>query len=240
MNEIETLVAQLDDPRTRRMARRKLVNTRAVAPLLECLSSLSEPVVWSAVRSLGELRAQEAIQPLVEMLQNGVLVFDVCEALTKITGQDFGLDITKWISLKANEYSELNVAECVQRTGEYLGVEPSGAGQKFTFRLDTDDDRSQQVITYFGHSGPSGEKLVVIYSECGPANPKYYETMLRNNMVVPAGAFAIRDVDETPNFVMVDTMIAESVTPSVLAQKIENIANRSDAIEKGLSKQDQC
>ena len=82
------------------------------------------------------------------------------------------------------------------------------------------------------------DELVVIYSECGPANPKYYERVLRKNLGIPAGAFAIRDIGGKPNFVMVDTVLAGMVTPSVLARKIENIASRADIVEKSLTKED--
>ena len=69
--EHQALVEQLADPRTRRAARHKLVSARAVGPLLECLASYNESVVWAAVESLGELRAPEAAAPLVELLSRG-------------------------------------------------------------------------------------------------------------------------------------------------------------------------
>ena len=94
--EIQVLIEQLADPRGRRAARLALVSVRATGPLMECLDSHNESVVWSAVESLGELRAAEAIEPLVGLLERGRLVFDVAEALTLITGQDFGADSQRW------------------------------------------------------------------------------------------------------------------------------------------------
>ena len=252
------LVQQLYDPQTQRTARHELVAAGAVEPLLECLNSDSESVVWAAVESLGELRASQAVGPLIDLLQRGVLMLDVCEALTMITGQYFGTNVRRWrewlggpapktTSTRAS--STLagstpggspgpDVADCVRRTGQFLGVQPAGSGKSYRFKLSLPKGRMQQVAVFFGRKDAKGDELVVIYSECGPANPKFYETVLRKNMGIPAGAFAVRDIKGKPNFVMVDTMVAASVTPGALAKKIENIASWADMVEKDLTKED--
>ncbi|MCX7427009.1 MAG: hypothetical protein NTW96_15465 [Planctomycetia bacterium] len=234
------LVEQLGHPQTRRAARQKLVAARAVGPLLECLDSRNESVVWAAVQSLGELRAKEAVEPLVGLLDRGTLVFDVCEALLQITGSNFGTDVKRWReSLKsAADPAKLDVAECVARTADYLGVKPTGSGTSYQFQLPLPEGRSQKVAVYFGRQDAEGHELVVIYSECGPANPKYYETVLRKNLSIPVGAFAIRDIDGQANFVMVDTMMAASADPGALARKIEGMATRADSVEMSLTKED--
>ena len=133
---------------------------------------------------------------------------------------------------------EFDVAECVKRTAEFLGVEPAGSGATYQFRLSLPEGRRQKVAVYFEKQDNDGQKLVVVYSECGPASPSLYATVLRKNLSIPAGAFAIRDIDGAPNFVMVDTMLAELVTPRLLAKRIENIAARADGVEKSLTKED--
>ena len=243
--EISRLVEELQSPRTRRGARQKLVAARAVSTLLKCLESHNESVAWAAVESLGELHAREAIEPLIDMLQRGRLLLDACEALIKITGQDHGLDAKRWRAAVAAlpsggklDGGEPDVGECVKRTAEFLGVEPTGSGNTYQFRLSLPEGRRQKVGVFFGQKDTDGHKLVVVYSECGPAKAKHYEAVLRKNLTIPAGAFAIRDIDGKPNFVMVDTMMADLVTPRVLAKRIENIAARSDGVEKSLSKED--
>lgn len=236
------LVQQLYEPRTRRAARQKLVAARALEPLLECLKATNESVVWAAVESLGEMRAKEAVGPLIDLLQQGVLVLDVSEALSRITGQDFAAEVKRWRQWISRPDTEgparLDAAECVRHTAEYLGVEPTGSGKTYRFKLSLPSGRSQKVAVFFGREDAQRDELVVIYSECGPANPKFYEAVLRKNICIPAGAFAIRDIDGKPSFVMVDTMVAASVTPGALAKKIENIAAQADLVEKGLTKED--
>ena len=178
------------------------------------------------------------------MIQRGRLLLDACEALIQITGQDHGLDAKRWRAAAANlpggefDGGELDVAGCVKRTAEFLGAEPTGSGGTYQFRLSLPQGRRQKVAVFFQQKDADGHKLVVVYSECGPAKPKHYEAVLRKNLTIPAGAFAIRDIDGKPNFVMVDTMLADLVTPRALAKKIENIAARSDGVEKSLSKKD--
>lgn len=239
-HDVSQLVEGLHNPRTRRMARQKLVAGRAVEALLQCLESRNESVAWAAVESLGELRAREAVDPLIGLLERGVLSLDACEALIQITGQDHGLDARRWRDAVANlpSHGELDVVECVERTAELLGTEPTGSGKSYQFRLSLPNDRYQKVALFFERADKDGHKLVVIYSECGPANPKHYEAVLRKNLTIPAGAFAIRDIDGKPNFVMVDTMLADLVTPRALARKIENIAARADIVEESLTKDD--
>jgi len=239
-NEFADLVQQLYEPRLRRTARQKLV-AKAVRPLLECLDATNESVVWAAVESLQDLRAVEAVGPLIDLLERGVLVIDVSEALTAITGQTFGTDVhrwRKWHSDPTTKAAEVDTDDCIRRTADLLGVEPTGSGKSFRFKLSLPGGRTQKVAIYFGHRDSQGAPLVIIYSECGPADAKYYEAILRKNMTIPAGAFAIRDVDGRPNFVMVDTMLADTVTPSALAKKIENIGGRADSVEKLLTKED--
>ncbi|NQT40243.1 MAG: HEAT repeat domain-containing protein [Planctomycetes bacterium] len=241
-SELSELVAQLSDPHARRTARQRLVALGAVDTLLTCLESSNESVVWAAVTSLGELQAIEAAGPLLDLLQGGPLTLDVCEALTLISGQDFGADVKQWRkwldTIDKGKLPGLDVQQCVLRTGELLGAEPAGSGNSYRFKLSLPDGRSQKVAVFFGRVDGQGDELVLIYSECGPADAKYYEAVLRKNLGIPAGAFAIRDIDGTPNFVMVDTMVAASVTPRVLVKKIENIAARADRVEKKLTSED--
>lgn len=238
------LVRGLREPGTRRTARQELVALRAVGPLVQCLDSSNESIVWAAVESLGELRATEAVVPLIELLERGTLTMDVCDALTQITGKDFGADLKRWREWTAGAgatvdgAARLDPIKCVRQAGEFLGVEPTGSKNSFRFKLSLPDDRTQKVTVYFGRKDSDGDELVVIYSECGPADARHYEAILRKNMSIPSGAFAIRDIDEKPNFVMVDTMAAVSVTPSLLAKKVENIASRADSVERVLTKED--
>jgi len=233
-------VKQLYEPQTRRSARQKLIAARAVGPLLECLESHNSSVVWAGVVSLGELGVIEATEPLIELLERGKLAMDVADALARITGQDLGTDPRAWRKVLGapSPPPGLDVARCVAQTADYLGVKPTGSNGTYVFQLSLADGRKQKVAVFFDRHDAQERELVVLYSECGPANSKYYETVLRKNISMPFGAFAIRDVDGSPNFVIVETMAAGAVTPGILATKIEQIAARADQVEKQLTQED--
>ena len=117
----------------RRTARRKLVAANAEAALIECLDSTSESVVWSAIRSLGELRAEQAIQPLIGLLERDVLVLDVCEALAAITGRDLGTYPDEWKAHARRKrpapVESSSTSACLKEVSRLLGVEPGGSGE---------------------------------------------------------------------------------------------------------------
>ena len=236
------LVRELYEPWSRRSARQKLVAARAVQPLLECLRAKNESVIWVAISSLAELEATEAIEPLVELLEQGTLTLLVADALKSIAGQDFGADAKKWRQWLTDSGTlvkpSFDAPECIRQTADYLGIEPQGSDNSYRFKLSLADGRTQKVAVLFGREDADGDALVVIYSECGPANAKYYEAVLRKNVSIPSGAFAIRDIDGKPQFIIVDTLIAAAATANILAKKIEHIAARADAVEKSLTKED--
>ena len=243
--EIRLLIDRLVDPSARRAARQELVRLRAVEGLIECLASPNESVVWAAVQSLGELRAPEALPRLVELLERDVLTTYTLEALQEISGQEFAADSRKWrewlgrgpaTAAVASE-KPADLAELVRGAGELLGAAPQGLGRSFTFRLSQPDGRGQLVRIHSTRTGE--EELVVVYSECGPAQPKHFEVVLRKNAQLPVGAFGIRDVDGAPAFVLVETLPAERLSAQRLARTIERIAARADTVEKSLTPEDE-
>jgi hypothetical protein len=254
-SEIDDLIEQLSDPQTRRFARQELKKRRETQAFIGCLASPNDSVVWAAVQSLAELRAEEAVEPLVELLERRRLVMDVAEALTAISGQDFGVDAARWrmwltgqkavgpTAVKQDSAakpapSKVDLAQCVRQAAELLALEPTGSGKSFEFQLAQPDGRTQRVHVHQARAGREGEELAVVYSECGPAQEKHYAAALRRNCQLPIGAFGIRDINSVPTLVLVETLPAAALTPRLLARAIENIAGRADYVEKDLTGED--
>jgi hypothetical protein len=67
------------------------------AQLVPLLADVEWPVQTAAITSLGFVRPQEAVQPLIDLMRSeGRLQIECAEALFKITGYDFGVDPDKW------------------------------------------------------------------------------------------------------------------------------------------------
>ena len=242
--EIRLLIDRLVDPSARRAARQELVRLRAVEGLIECLGSPNESVVWAAIQSLGELRAPEALPRLVDLLERDILTTYTVEALQEISGEEFAADPRKWRewlgrgpATTAAPEKPADLAELIHGAGDLLGAAPQGLGRSFTFRLSQPDGRSQLVRVQATRTGE--EELVVVYSECGPAQPKHFEAVLRKNAQLPVGAFGIRDVEGAAAFVLVETLSAERLSARRLARTIERIAARADTVEKSLTPADE-
>ena len=121
--------------------------------------------------------------------------------------------------------------------GEEKGTSWSRHGNRYHVTITLPDGRRQSlVVEPSDHRGT--ERLLLIYSVCCPATPEFYEEALRINSDVPHGGLAIRDVDGTPHFVMVDTYPRATVDPEEIRRSILEIAVRADDVERELTGED--
>lgn len=114
-----------------------------------------------------------------------------------------------------------------ERTGGFILSVPIARG------------RTQRVILNFTAKDFEDEALIVVYTECGPANPSNYEWALRQNVRMSFGSIGVRDRAGQPTFVMVDTHHRATVVPEELRKSILLLATRGDGLEEALTKADQ-
>jgi hypothetical protein len=120
--------------------------------------------------------------------------------------------------------TEISVRE---RTGGFVLSVPIARG------------RTQRVILNFTAKDFEDEALIVVYTECGPANPSNYEWALRQNVRMSFGSIGVRDRAGQPTFVMVDTHHRATVAPAELRKSILLLAKRGDGLEDALTQADQ-
>jgi len=234
--EITVLVRQLADFSTRGQARRRLVmiGKPAVAALVEALESPLEGVAWSAAKTLGDIGASDAVEPLTEALANPVLKEAAADALRRITGKE---PPDAQSSAKAGDAARLSDAELVKSVaGPGAAVEKTAAGYAFNVALP--GGRHQKVEMLLSLKDIDGSGIIAFYTECGPASPAKYEWALKTNLKIPFGAFAVRDASDGPKFVMVDAYLRESATAHQLKRAVETLAKRADALEDTLTGSD--
>ena len=99
-------------------------------------------------------------------------------------------------------------------------------------------DRHQDVTINMKAKDSAGLPLVVAYTRCGPADEKHYDWALRQNVKMSAGAIAVVDIEDHPNFVVVDVMARSVVTPQLLINSVGRIAKKGDELEAALTKAD--
>jgi len=103
------------------------------------------------------------------------------------------------------------------------------------FRLPA--DRLQEVYAEVSH-GPSGERVLSIFSVCGPAEPKNFEFALRLNDKLSYGSLSVRNVNGQPMFVMNRTLPRDHVCSADIRAAMVEIARRSDRVEQQLTDAD--
>lgn len=220
----------------------RLVKLGAVDALIGCLDSHNESVVWAAVHSLKQLRSAKALPALVGLLERDVLPAEVTSALRAITGEDFGTDAARWresiAAVRSAEGQAPSTAEVVQQTAAQLRAELSGREPAWELLVPLSGGRRQRVVVRLIAAQGTQPALTLIYSECGPADPRLHEAVLRKNLTIPAGAFALREVEGRLLLALADTLPTQMLNPGLLAWAIENIGSRADLVERGLVEQD--
>lgn len=126
--------------------------------------------------------------------------------------------------------TEALVSEAIDGLG---GLVQQGSRDRFRIVLPVPGDRVQEVYLE-NVEGRKGERLLSIFSVCGPAEPKHYEYALKLNAELTHGSISIRTVDAQPMFVMTRTFARGHVTTTDIRAAVKEIARNSDRVEEQL------
>ena len=248
MADAEELVRLLRSFRTRKEAMERLVDMGggAVDALIQALDGRNEGSRWAAMRCLGETGDDRALKPLIRRLDHRADQDVACWALGQLTGEALGGDPEAWRkwhrdrggAVAPNDAESVGdetlFAEAVR--GLSATVQTSGRSRNLTVALE--GGRRQTVRVVLDAKDFEGEAVVLVYSECGPAEPSKYEFALRFNLSLPYGALALRGAKGQERLVMLNSLLRAGLTPLALRKSIVTVAAKADAIEKRLTGQD--
>jgi serine/threonine-protein kinase len=134
-------------------------------------------------------------------------------------------------------YQVRDTESLVYEIAEGLDCFVHGAFDNYRLVFRLPGDRLQEV--YLEVSQPSaGERLLSVFSVCGPADPKHYEFALRMNEKLTYGSLSVRNVNGQPMFVMNRTFARDHVCAADIRAAVLEIARRSDRVEQLLSNVD--
>lgn len=249
MASAEELIERLRDFRTRPSAKSALLalGDKAVDPLIQALGNRNVSVRWTAASTLGELGAKKAVPDLVEALKDPDVHSAAKEALGHITGEEFGDDYEawkRWLGIGSGEADAEDLAEAAGDAdlvtkavhGTDISAEDRPHGAVLRVPL---GDRHQDVVLNFKAKDSDDMPLLVVYTRCGPANAKHYDWALRQNVRMSAGAIAVADVEDKAEFVIVDVLGRDTVTPQMLIESVRRVARKGDQLEAALTKADE-
>ncbi len=112
-----------------------------------------------------------------------------------------------------------------------------GARDRFRIVFTVPGERLQEVYVEANH-GPGGERLISIFSVCGPADPQHFEFALRLNDRLSYGSLSVRNVNGEPMFVMNRTFSRDHICSTDIRAALLEIARRSDRVEQQLTNAD--
>ena len=220
----------------------------AMDQALALLNDRHECVRWAAIRVLSEIGDERAVAPLVNLLEQSRLVMDAAQALRNITGQDFGTDASAWRAWAMKSPQDrrhpaqrggfLSDEELVRAAAINLRAEVRGTGGHYEVKVSLSEGRKQSVWVDFSGASEEGQPLVQLSTPCGPVDPDKYEAVLKLNMSIPFGSYAIAELDGKLCFALTDSYRRDTVRPADLADSIGSLARNGDSLEKMLSRQD--
>lgn len=111
-------------------------------------------------------------------------------------------------------------------------------GEQFWAMVTLPHGRRQQVfIETTSHD--ISERLLQVYTRCGPVESGFYQEALRMNARISHGAVAIREVDGTEQFVIVNSYPRGTVDAEEIRRSVIEVAYHADAVENLLTGRDE-
>jgi serine/threonine protein kinase len=100
-------------------------------------------------------------------------------------------------------------------------------------------DERQQRVWLETVDSDEGERVLSIYSLCGPFDSSHCATALRLNSQLSHGALAIRDISGVPHFVLVNNYPRATVDTEEIRRSVLEAALHADAFELRLTGRDE-
>ena len=242
---VEQLIKQLHDFRRRAEACRELtgMGEEAIGPLLEALGNEAQQGArWAILNCLGDLRARDAVPAVAPYLEVPDCQTVAHDTLVKISGRDLGLMPEAWLKGAGKEKQPLPQAEVELSDLELMEGALQGTDAEwkkhgengYVVRLPVGAGESRPVYARFGGEDHEGAPIVIVYANCGEAEPDHYETALRKNLNMPYGAIAIRDIRGIPHFVTFNTILRQALSPTELRKTILTVGEQAERVQRDL------
>ncbi len=243
--DIEGLIARLRDFRTRSTAADELAarGAEAVEPVLKALDQEgNQGARWVMLSVLGRTGSAKAVPAIARHLEDGDYQTVAREALRNITGRDLGPLPRPWLRW-AEERGQGTVADAHHLPDDTLielALEDADcelkreAEGRYVANVAPGRDVARKVWTVFGSTDHEGAPVVIVFANCGRADPKNYEEALRMNLKMPYGAIALRDIGGEAQFVVFNTILRAGLSPVELRKSILTVAERSERIRRQL------
>ncbi|WP_406696496.1 serine/threonine-protein kinase [Singulisphaera sp. Ch08] len=125
----------------------------------------------------------------------------------------------------------------VRESVEGLNCFIQGGRDNYRILFELPNDRLQEVYLEVTQDD-LGQRILSVFSVCGPGDPKHYEFALKLNDKLIYGSLSIRNVNGQPMFVMTRTFARDLVSAADVRSALLEIARRADHVEMQLTNAD--
>jgi eukaryotic-like serine/threonine-protein kinase len=186
------------------------------------------------------LRHRHEPAPDVRLVASGVpnsvsSIIDRC--LAKRPEDRFESAAELAVELQGVIYQLRDTESLIRESIEGLDCFMQGSHDHYRIIFHLPTNRLQEVYVEVSQ-GPGGERVLSVFSVCGPADPKHFEFALRLNDKLSYGSLSVRNVNGDPMFVMNRTFARDLTCASDVRAALLEIARRSDRVEQQLTDAD--
>jgi serine/threonine-protein kinase len=198
------------------------------------------PFLGTTVQQLAAQHAGHAIpdprQLRGDVPQEAYAVVQRCLAKSRT---DRYADAIELLSDLRSVFGSLRSLESLLRQAlEGLNLSVHGTGDRFELQVALHGGRRQTVMVESTEAGPRSERLVKIYSRCGPVHAEFLRRALELNATIPHGSIAIETVNGAAQFVMGNAYPRATCDPEEIRKSVLTIARHADGIEQQLTGRD--
>ncbi len=139
--------------------------------------------------------------------------------------------------LQSAIYQLRDTESLIEESLEGLGGFVQKSRESYRILFPVPGDRLQEVYIEVSQ-GERAERLLTVFSVCGPAEPGHFGFALRLNSSLTYGSLSIRNVNGEAMFVMARTYARDHVCSADIRAALLEIAGRADWVEQQLSHAD--
>ncbi len=110
---------------------------------------------------------------------------------------------------------------------------------QWAVEVSLDGDRKQTIFVDPDRKDSSGEAVAVMYTLCGPADPKIYSMALKTNMQLSHAAFGVTKQGEKRLLALIGRRRLSELTRESLSEILEYLAKKGDRAESQLQTDDE-
>lgn len=130
--------------------------------------------------------------------------------------------------------SAVDVVEFMKEIARKRSGRVGSAGNHWYVELDLEGGRRQKIFVDPNKKDGAGEPIVILYTLCGPAEPKVYSTALKSNSQLSHAAFGLLKQGEKDVLALISRRRLSVMTENALEDDLLYLASKGDRAEKQL------